>query len=188
VSERDHRGNVRQLTPGRANRRLKGLIVGLRLHALGGIEWRPGRFHVPADQRHPHLRHQQPRAGLDQLHGQRRKPPLNRRPLARAEVRVEMPLDQPGRPVSVPGGQRMPHGVIGQAMLFGPGGRVTVQHPHPAGLLLLQPGAEQVSEQVMVAPPAADLIQWHQEQACLLDRVQHRLAASPAGDRITQGA
>ena len=57
---------------------------------------------------------------------------------------------------------------------------------HPAGLLLLQAGAEQIGEQMVVAPPAAHLIQRHQEQARPLDVVQHRLATSPAGDRIAQ--
>ena len=57
---------------------------------------------------------------------------------------------------------------------------------HPAGLVLLQPGAEQIGEQMVVTPPAAHLIQRHQEQARLLDVVQHRLATGPAGNRITQ--
>ena len=57
---------------------------------------------------------------------------------------------------------------------------------HPAGLLLLQAGAEQIGEQMVVAPPAAHLIQRHQEQARPLDVVQHRLATGPAGDRVTQ--
>jgi hypothetical protein len=61
-----------------------------------------------------------------------------------------------------------------------------VQCRDPAGLLLLQPDAEQVGEQVVVAPPAAHLIQRHQEQAGQLDHFQHRLAIGPAGDRIAQ--
>jgi hypothetical protein len=80
----------------------------------------------------------------------------------------------------------VPHRVIGQIMLLRPGGRGPVQRLHPAGLLSLQPGAQQIGEQVMVAPPAAHLIQRHQEQARPLDAGQHRLAAGPAGDRITQ--
>ncbi len=63
-----------------------------------------------------------------------------------------------------------------------------MQARDPAGPLLLQAGAEQVGEQVVVAPPAAHLIQRHQEQAGLFHPLQHRLAAVPAGDRITQPA
>ena len=99
---------------------------------------------------------------------------------------VNVPLDQPGRPDSVPGGQRVPDSVIGQTMLIGPGGRVMVQLPYPARLVTLQPGAQQVGEQVVVAPPAAHFIQRHQEQAGPLHLLQHRLAAGPAGDRVAQ--
>ena len=97
-----------------------------------------------------------------------------------------MPFDQPRRPDGLPGRQRVPHRVIGQTMLLAPGRRVAVQRRDPAGLFLLQPGAEQVGEQVVVAPPAAHLIQRHQEQAGPLDLLQHRLAVGPAGDRIAQ--
>ena len=99
---------------------------------------------------------------------------------------VNVPLDQPGRPDSVPGGQRVPDSVIGQTMLIGPGGRVMVQLPYPARLVTLQPGAQQVGEQVVVAPPAAHFIQRHQDQAGPLHLLQHRLAAGAAGDRIAQ--
>jgi hypothetical protein len=38
----------------------------------------------------------------------------------------------------------------------------------------------------MVTPPAADLIQWHKEQACPLGLLQQGLAAGAAGDRVAQ--
>ncbi len=47
-----------------------------------------------------------------------------------------------------------------------------MQARHPVGLLLLQAGAEQVGEQVVVAPPAAYLIQRHQEQSGPLHLLQ----------------
>jgi hypothetical protein len=62
-----------------------------------------------------------------------------------------------------------------------------VQRRDPARLLL-QAGAEQVGEQMVVAPPAAHLIQRHQEQAGPFDRLQRRLAIGTAGDRIAQRA
>ena len=80
----------------------------------------------------------------------------------------------------------MPDRVLGQAVLFVPGGRVAVRLRHLAGLFDLQAGAEQVGEQVVVAPPAADLIQRHQEQPGPLHLVQQRLAPGAAGDRVTQ--
>ena len=99
-----------------------------------------------------------------------------------------MPLDESHRPGGVPGGQGVAHRVVGEAMILTPGGRGPVQARPPAGPLLLQPGAEQIGEQMMVAPPAAHLIQRHQEQAGLFHPLQHRLAIGAAGDRITQPA
>ena len=83
------------------------------------------------------LRQQQPGPGPDQVIGQRRKPPLNRRPFAaQVEDRVEVLLDQPGGPGHLPGGDRVPDRVIGQPTLRVPGGRVTVQFGNPAGLFV----------------------------------------------------
>ena len=76
-----------------------------------------------------------------------------------------MLLDQPCGPGHVGRGRRVPYRVIGQLVLLVPGGRVTVQLRQPGRLFLLQAGTEQVGEQVVVAPPAAHLIQRHQEQA-----------------------
>jgi hypothetical protein len=50
----------------------------------------------------------------------------------------------------------------------------------------LQAGAEQVGEQLVVAPPAAHLIQRQQEQVGPLHLLQHLLAVAAAGDRSTQ--
>ena len=71
-------------------------------------------------------------------------------------------------------------------MLRGPGRSVALQLRHLPRAFGLQPGAKQVGEQVVVAPPAAHLIQRHQEKACRLDLLQQRLAAGAAGDRIAQ--
>ena len=82
----------------------------------------------------------------------------------------------------------MPYRVIGQTILLAPGRRVPVQGRDPAGPFGLQPGLEQVGEQVVVTPPAAHLVQRHQEQAGLLHLLQHRLAIGPAGDSVAQRA
>ena len=103
-------------------------------------------------------------------------------------MRVGMPLDQPGGPRGVPCGQRVPDRFIGQPVFPTPRCGVMVQGRHPAGLFLPQPGAEQVGEQVVVAPPAAHLIQRHQEQVRLLHLLQHHLATGAAGDRVAQPA
>ena len=80
----------------------------------------------------------------------------------------------------------MPDRIIGQVMLLVPEGSVVVQLGRPAGLFLLQAGAQQVGEQVMVTPPAAHLIERDQEQSGPFHPLQQRLAALPAGDRVAQ--
>jgi len=133
------------------------------------------------------LHQQQPRAGLDQVSGERRKPPLNRPPFAAHVVdHVKVLFDQPGGPGHLSGGHRVPDRVIGQPTLRVPGCRVTVQTRGQARLFLLQSDPEQVGEQVVVAPPAADLIKRHQEQPGPLHLFQQLLAAGAAGHGVTQ--
>jgi hypothetical protein len=154
---------------------------------LGRVEQRLLCLQAAAVECQESLRQQQPGTGPDQVAWQRRKPPLNRNPFAaQVEQFVEVLLDQPRGPGHLPGGHRVPDRVIGQPMLLGPRGGIAMQLRHPAGLFGLQEGAEQVGEQVVVAPPAAHLIQRHQEQPRLFDLLQQRLAARPAGDRVTQ--
>ena len=101
------------------------------------------------------------------------------------EALIEVLLDEPGGPGHLPGRDRVADGVIGQLMIGIPGRRVSVQL-HGAIWLGFQPGAEQVGEQLVVAPPAADLIQRQQEQPGSLDLLEQGLAAGPAGNRVAQ--
>jgi len=188
VIERDRRRDVCQHAGRPAGRRLERLVGRVRGRAPGGMVRRPGRVHVAAHQGNPRLRQAQPWAGPDQAGGQPGKPPLHRRALALQEDPVEVLLDEPRSPDRVRCAQGVAHGIIGETMLFRPGGRGPVQRRDPAGLLLLQAGAEQVGEQVVVAPPAAHFVQWHQEQVGPLHLLQHYLAIGAAGDRIAQPA
>jgi hypothetical protein len=61
-----------------------------------------------------------------------------------------------------------------------------VQHGHSTGLILAKADAEEVGEQVVVAPPPAGGIQRHQEQVGPFHLLQHLLAVGAAGDRVTQ--
>ena len=110
--------------------------------ADGGIEQAFALLQAAAEQGQDHLREQQPRPGLDKASGQRRQPPLNGRTLAAQQKRVDVPLDQSHRPGGVPGGQSVPHRVVGETMLLVPGGRGPVKARNPAGPFLLQAGAE----------------------------------------------
>jgi hypothetical protein len=57
----------------------------------------------------------------------------------------------------------MPHRVLGQPMPLTPASRGPMQPQHLFGLLPLKAGAQQLGEQLVVAPPAPHLIQRHQE-------------------------
>ena len=119
--ERDQRGDIRQHAGGPAGRWLERLIDrtrSARQRALGRVQRRHYLLCAAAGGCQQRVRQQQPRPGLDQLSGQRGKPPLYGRALAAQEKRVDMPFDQPRGPGGVPGGYRVAHGVAGQAMLF----------------------------------------------------------------------
>jgi hypothetical protein len=61
-----------------------------------------------------------------------------------------------------------------------------VQLRDPLGSFLFKTDAQQVGEQVVVAPPAAHLVERDQEQVGPLDRLQHRLAVAATGDGVAQ--
>ena len=125
--------------------------------------------------------------GPDEHSGQRRQPSLSRRRFAAQAVdQVKLLLDQPGSPGAPARGQRVPDRVIGEPVRPVPGGGVAVQRYRPGGKLGSEARPQQVGEQLVIAPPAARLIQRQQEQAVPLDPLQHRLAARPAGDRVAQ--
>ena len=176
AQERDPRGDIGQRAHRPPGGRLIRFVAADRKGALGVIEQGLECFHLEAHGGAVRLGQAQARTVAYRLRRQRRKPAAQGRALAAAEQRLDVPLDQPCRPGGVPGGQGVAHRVIGQPMLLAPGGRGPVQRRNPAGPLLLQAGAEQVGEQVVVAPPAAHLIQRHQEQAGLFHPLQHRLA------------
>ena len=177
-------------------------VAGRR--AAGWLEWFIGpvvgcarnrvqeRFHdleVAAGGGHDRLRQQQPGTGPDHLGGDYRHPPVDgRSPAANVEDQVEVLLDDPGRPQHLPGRDRVADGVTGHPVLLAPGRGVAVQLRQSAGLLLLQAGAKQVGEQVVIAPPVARLIQRDHEQARPFGPLEQRLAALAAGDGVAQRA
>ena len=180
--------DIDQVAGCHAGRRLERLIGPVGGRAVNSVQERFHHLEVAAGGGHQGLRQQQPGAGPDHLSGEDRQPPVDGSGLAAIVDHIEVLLDDPGRPEHLPGGGRVADGVIGQPVVLVPGCRVAVQIRHAAGLLFLQAGAEQVGEQVMVAPPAAHLIQRDQEEAGPLRLLQQRLAALAAGDSIAQRA
>ena len=181
----DQRRDVHQQAASPASRRLERLLGRAGMCPLGRLDQALHRLHAASGRGQLGLRQQQSGTRPDQVSGERGKPPLNRHPLAaQTGDRIELPLDQLGRPCHLPGGHRVPDRILGQSVLFMPGGGVTVQLRHLGGLSLQQAGAEQVGEQVVEAPPAAHLIQRHQEQPGPLHLLQQLLAPAASGDRV----
>ena len=166
-------------------RRLERLIGPAGGRALNRLQERFHDLEVAAGGGHVGLREQQPGTGPDHLSGENRQPPVDGRGLAADVVdQVVVLLDDPGRPEHLPGGDRVADGVVGHPVPGVPGRGVAVQLRHAAGLLFLQAGAEQVGEQVVIAPPATHFIQRDQEQARPLCLLKQRLAAVAAGDGV----
>jgi hypothetical protein len=184
--ERDPRGDIGQHARRPPGRVVIWFVAADRKGALGVIEQGLERFHLEALGGTVCLGQPQARPVAYRLRWQRRKPAAQGHALAAAQQRLDVSLHQPRRPGCLLSGQRVPHRVVGQVMLLAPGGRGPVQFRYSTRLFGLQPGAQQVGEQVVVAPPAAHLIQRHHKQARPLELLQHGLAVGPAGDRITQ--
>ena len=187
--ERGQGRDIDQEAGRRAASWLERLIGPAGGRAVNRVEERFHDLGVAAVGGHVGLRQQQPRAGPDHVGGEDRQPAVDGGCLAADAVdQVEVLLDDPGRPEHLPGRGRVADGVVGQPALLVPGGRVAVQLRRAAGLFLLQAGAEQVGEQVVITPPAAHLIQRDQEQPRPFGLLEQRLAALAAGNGIARRA
>ena len=78
--------------------------------------------------------------------------------------------------------------LVDQSVPFVPPCRVAVELEDTVGSLSLEADAEEIREQLVVAPPAAHVVQRFEEQVGLLDRLQHRLAVRAPGDCVTERA
>ena len=113
------------------------------------------------------------RPALDHLGRERGEPGDEGRDLgAPPDLLLEVPLDQLGGPGHLAGDQRMPDGVGRQLVPLVPARCGAVQLRHPRRVPPLQGGAQQVGEQVVVAPPATLLVERDQEQVGPLHRLQ----------------
>ena len=129
---------------------------------------------------------QQPGAVLHLVVGQQVQPAPDRGALTPEVVeRVKVLFDQPRRPGRLPAGHRVVDGVVGQAAVLVPGRGPLVQVVGLAGVLS-EAGAQQVGEQMVVAPPAPNIIEGNQEQAGSFHLLEPGLAIAAARDRVTQ--
>ena len=104
------------------------------------------------------------------------------------DLLLQVLLDELGRAGGVARRQRVPDGVVGQAVLGVPVRRRAVQLRHAVRVLAVQVGAQQIGEQVVVAPPPALLVERDQEQAGPLDRLQQLLAVRAPDHRVAERA
>ena len=126
------------------------------------------------------------RPGLDHFVGEHLEPAAQLGLLPGPQYCRDRQLDQAGRSLEIPGGQRVADGLRLLAVLLVPFARPPVQVRHLAGLLVQQPRLQHVSEQMVVAIPPAAVIERDQEQVPPVQRLQHRLAATLPGDGIAQ--
>ena len=76
---------------------------------------------------------------------------------------------------------------VGQRSVLGvPAAGCPVQGRNPAGILGLEPGAQRVGEEVVVAIPVSLVVQWGQEEVVALQPLEQRLAVAAAGERVAQ--
>ena len=86
-----------------------------------------------------------------------------------------------------PGGQRVPDGRLGVPGAVVPAAGPAMQPGDVAGALVEQVGAQHVGEQVVVAVPAAVVVERDDEQVLPLQRLEHRPARPVrAGDGVAQ--
>ena len=111
--DRDHGRDIHQHARRRADGRLVGLAFGIRGRMLGGIKEALDPVQVAVEQGQHGLRQKQARAGIGQLIWLTGQPPLHGCLLAAQNRRIEVALDQAGRPQPLPRGLRVIHGVIG---------------------------------------------------------------------------
>ena len=95
-------------------------------------------------------------------------------------------LGQVGCPVDIAGDDRMPYGQVGFAGLVIPAAGAGVEVGDLCAPLVEEMGAQHLSEQVVVAVPAADAVQRDEEQVGPVQMLEHVLTVGVAGDDFAQ--
>ena len=95
-------------------------------------------------------------------------------------------LDQPRREFVVGGGERVLYRLGKVPVALVPTGGTEVQLAHAPGTLAHEAAAQEVGEEVMVAVPAALVVQSDDEEVLPLQPLQHLLPVVAAGERVAQ--
>ena len=125
------------------------------------------------------LPQRQPGPAVDHVGRQHGQPSDERRALAeQQDLVLQMPFDQPGGPRRIAGGQRVSNGVVGQPVPLVPLCGRAVQLRNLVRVLPEEASSQQIGEQMVIAPPAALLVEGKQEQVRPLGRLQQFLAVA----------
>ncbi len=120
--------------------------------------------------------------------GQRVEPAAQLRLLPGPPERTRRDLDEVRRPLDLAGGEGMGDGLRRLPLALPPGAGAPMQAGDVVGMLVEQPRAEEIGEQVVVAVPAPPIVERDEEQVRPFERLEHRRPAGPAGHRVTQGS
>ena len=161
--------------------------VGRRVQPPPGIPHAcVNALELAAHQQYPGIVKAEHGPDVEQLVGEHLEPATHRGLVSAPAHRWDRQLDQVRRSPEILGGQRVTdgHGLL--AVLLVPNARPPVQVRHIVGLLVRQARLQHVCEQMVVAIPPLAVVERDQEQVPAIQRLQHGLATTLAGDRIAQ--
>ena len=162
------------------------LLGGGRQHPAQVLQGQLGRGRALQQAVRPGQGHQQARSLADR--GGRQPPDQTEQAdhPAMLDLGHGVPFDQVGGHGDVAGGQRVADRLGHQVVRGEPLGGPPVQPGHPVPLVALEPAAQVVGEQVVVAEPLPLGVQRAQEQIAPLQFLQHRLAVGAPAQRVGQ--
>ena len=154
--------------------------------AAGVGEQRLDLGQAPAVEGRPYARQPQSRVALDELGGQARQPARHRRELAAVEAHEPVQGDELGGRRQVPGGEAVVDGVLDVAARTVPRGGARVQLARVPRPLDLEHVAQDLAEEVVVAVPAAMVVEGDQRQVRVLEPLEAGRAVLAAGHDVAQ--
>jgi hypothetical protein len=102
-----------------------------------------------------------------------RQPRLDRGDPPRPVVGLRQRGDEPGHPVHVAGGGRVVDRLVVPALRLAPLRSAQAERRHGGGVAAAELAAQHVAEEVVVPVPLAAVVERHEEEVGLLDRLEH---------------
>ncbi len=164
----------------RWRRRIETGLCGVepRLHPVDVALGEPAPPHVGGEQR----------SATYDADGQRDQPVTKGAVLAASAHVGQGQLDQAGGVFVVAAGDRVPYGIAQQPVVGQPSAGRGVQLADPVGVPGSQTGTQCVGEQMVVAEPAALVVERDDEQVLALEGLQHQLTVGAESQGVAQTA